>query len=34
MEKAAGKILITGGGGFIGGHLVADFFARDIRTSG
>jgi GDP-D-mannose 3', 5'-epimerase len=35
MEKGAGKILITGGGGFIGGHLVAEFIRQgytDIRV--
>jgi nucleoside-diphosphate-sugar epimerase len=36
MEKAAGKVLVTGGGGFISGHLVAEFIRRgytDIRVA-
>jgi nucleoside-diphosphate-sugar epimerase len=35
MDKGAGKILVTGGGGFIGGHLVAEFIRQgytDIRV--
>jgi GDP-D-mannose 3', 5'-epimerase len=35
MEKGEGKILVTGGGGFIGGHLVAEFIRQgytDIRV--
>jgi hypothetical protein len=35
MEKGAGKILVAGGGGFIGGHLVAEFICQgytDIRV--